>query len=170
MTEKKNIELYCVRADFGTYTQHFLDGGYVGIGWLPEKDLSDIQNRDELYPIYKAAYPKHTSNVVIGQQVGQIARFLLELNTDDYVITPAQNTEFIYYGTIEPDSYYFVTEDDGCRYKHRKKVKWHKEPIQRSQFSVPFQNTIRSSLTVFNISHKKNFFTTIGKPHLVPER
>lgn len=169
MTDKKNIELYCVRAEFGTYTQHFLEGGYVAIGWLPENDLSNIKSRDELYPLYKAAHPKDTSNVVIGQQVGQIARFLLEINTGDYVITPAQNTEFIYYGIVQEDAYYFADNSDGCPYLHRKKVKWHKEPIQRSQFSVPFQNTIRSSLTVFYISHKKNFFTTIGKPQLVPE-
>ena len=169
MADKKNIELYCVRAEFGPYTPHFLDGGYVAIGWLPENDLSNIKSRDELYPLYKTAYPKDTSNVVIGQQVGQIARFLLEINTGDYVITPAQNTEFIYYGIVQEDAYYFADNSDGGHYLHRKKVKWHKEPIQRSQFSVPFQKTIRSSLTVFYISHKKNFFTTIGKPQLVPE-
>lgn len=169
MTGKRNIELYCVRAEFGTYTQHFLDGGYIAIGWLPENDLSNIISRDELYPIYKAAHPKDTSNVVIGQQVGQIARFLLEINSADYVITPAQNTEFIYYGIVQENAYCFADSSDGCPYLHRKKVKWHKEPIQRSLFSVPFQNTIRSSLTVFYISHKKNFFTTIGKPQLVPE-
>jgi predicted Mrr-cat superfamily restriction endonuclease len=122
-----------------------------------------------LYPIYRVEHPDDTSNVVIGQQVGQIARFLLEMNSGDYVITPAQNTEFIYYGIVEDDAYFFSDGSDGCPYLHRKKVKWHKEPIQRSQFSVPFQNTIRSSLTVFYISHKKNFFNTIGKPELVPD-
>ena len=165
----ENIGLYCVRADFGTYTKHFFDGGYVAIGWLPENDLSAITSRDELYPLYKTAYPNDTSNVVIGQQVGQIARFLLEMKAGDYVITPALNTEFIYYGVVEATAYHFSLASDGCPYRHRKTVKWHKEPIQRSQFSVPFQNTIRSSLTVFSIDHKKDFFTTIGKSELVPE-
>lgn len=165
----ENIELYCVRAEFGTYTKQFIDGNYVAIGWLPKNDLSNISSREELYPLYKKEYPKDTSNVVIGQQVGQIARFLLEMKTGDFVITPAQDTEFIYYGIVEANAYHFSDGSDGCPYLHRKKVKWHKEPIQRSQFSVPFQNTIRSSLTVFYISHKKNFFTTIGKPELVPD-
>ena len=165
----ENIELYCVRAEFGTYTKQFIDGNYVAIGWLPHNNLSEITSRDELYPLYKKEYPKDTSNVVIGQQVGQIARFLLEIKTGDFVITPAQDTEFIYYGIVEANAYHFSDGADGCPYLHRKKVKWHKEPIQRSQFSVPFQNTIRSSLTVFYISHKKNFFTTIGKPELVPD-
>ena len=144
-----NIELYCVRAEFGTYTKQFIDGGYVAIDWLPNDDLSHITTREELYPLYKKEYPNDKSNVVIGQQVGQIGRFLLEIKEGDYVITPAQNTEFIYYGIVEPDAYFFAENPDDFPYLHRKKVKWNKLPIQRSQFSVPFQNTIRSSLTVF---------------------
>lgn len=162
-----NIDIYCVRAEFGTYTKQFLDGNYVAIGWLIKDDLSAINSRDELYPLYKKEYPNDKSNVVIGQQVGQIARFLLEIKSGDYIITPAQDTEYIYYGII--DSYYYADCNDGCPYPHRRKVIWNKTPIQRSQFSVPFQNTIRSSLTVFTISHKMNFFTTIGKPDLFPE-
>jgi restriction system protein len=164
----ENISIYCVRADFGKYAQQFIDGNYVAIGWLPKDDLSTIKNRDEIYSLYRKEYPDD-SNIVTGQQVGQIARFLLEIKEGDYVITPAQNTEFIYYGIIEKDSYFFANISDGCPFRHRKKVKWNKTPIQRSQFSVPFQNTIRSSLTVFYVNHQKNFFTTIGKSQLIPE-
>src|SRR5574344_1412769 len=101
----ENIEIYCVRAEFGTYTKHFLEGNYVAIGWLPNYDLSEIISREELYPLYKKEYPKDISNVVIGQQVGQIARFLLEMKAGDFVITPAQDTEFIYYGIIKENAY-----------------------------------------------------------------
>lgn len=164
----KTKNLFCVRAEFGTFTQAFLDDGYVAIGWLPSDDLKDVTNREGLYPLYKKEYPKDTSNVVVGQQVGQISRFMHGIKAGDYVITPAQNTEFIYYGVID-GGYYFESKKDGCPYPHRKRVKWNKTPIQRSQFSVPFQNTIRSSLTVFSISHVKNFFSVIGKPEFVPE-
>ena len=150
--QNKTKNLFCVRAEFGTFAQSFLDGGYVAIGWLPSDDLKDVTNREGLYPLYKKEYPKDISNIVIGQQVGQISRFMHEIQAGDYVITPAQNTDFIYHGVIE-GGYYFESKKDGCPYPHRKQVKWNKTPIQRSQFSVPFQNTIRSSLTVFCISH-----------------
>jgi restriction system protein len=164
-------ELYCVRAEFGKYTEHFLKGNYVAIGWLSETNLSNIKNREELYPIYKVEHPNDTSNVVIGQQVGQIARFLLEIKSGDYVITPSSDTDYIYYGVVEDDpSYFFSDGFDGCPFLHRRKIKWNKTPIQRSAFSVPFQNTIRSSLTVFYISHKKNFFETIGMKELIPAK
>jgi len=166
---RENISIYCVRADFGKYAEQFISGGYVAIGWLPKDDLSGVTSREEIYSLYKEEYPNDTSNIVIGQQVGQIARFLLEIRSGDYVVTPAQNTEFIYYGVVEENAYFFADGSDGCPFLHRKRVKWHKTPIQRSQFSVPFQNTIRSSLTVFSINHPKNFFTTIDQSQLIPE-
>lgn len=160
--------LYCVRAEFGRYTEHFLKGNYIAIGWLPSTDLKSIHNREEIYPLYKQQYPTDTSNVVIGQQVGQIARFLLEIQEGDYVITPSSNTELFYYGVVEPNpSYFFATPADGCPFLHRRRIKWNAKPVQRSIFSVPFQNTIRSSLTVFLITHKNNFFETVGLKSLV---
>ena len=42
--------------------------------------------------------------------------------------------------------------------------------MARTSFSVPFQNTIRSSLTVFKVSQVQNFFTVIGKEELAPQR
>ena len=160
--------VYCVRAEFGTYTKHFLEGGYVAIGWIANTDLSQISTRDELYPLYKTEHPDDKSNIVIGQQVGQIARFLLEMKAGDYVITPAADTELLHYGEIVPaPSYFYAKPDDGCPYRHRRHVKWKSDSLKRSSFSVPFQNTIRSSLTVFAISQRDEFFTTIGRKDLV---
>jgi len=159
--------VWCVRADFGTYTKQFVEGGYVAIGWLSKVDLSGIRSRDELYPLYRQARPEDTSNIVIGQQVGQIARFLLEILPGDYVITPAADTEWLHYGQVEPDpSYFYTTADDGCPYRHRRRVAWAKEWLKRGDFSVPFQNTIRSSLTVFAVSQRDEFLLAVGRTDL----
>jgi restriction system protein len=159
--------VFCVRAEFGTYTQQFVSGGYVAIGWMANTDLSAITTRDELYPLYKAAHPDDTSNIVIGQQVGQIARFLLEMKPGDYVITPAADTELLHYGRLATDpSYSYATGDDGCPYRHRRRVEWARETLKRSGLSVPFQNTIRSSLTVFAVSQRDEFLAAIGSKDL----
>lgn len=161
------INVWCVRADFGTYTKQFVEGGYVAIGWLSKVDLSGIRSRDELYPLYRQARPEDTSNIVIGQQVGQIARFLLEIQPDDYVITPAADTEWLHYGQIKSDpSYFYETANDGCPYRHRRRVAWAKERLKRGDFSVPFQNTIRSSLTVFSVSQRDEFLLAVGRTDL----
>lgn len=161
--------VWCVRAEFGTYTRHFVNGGYVAIGWLGKTALGGITSREDLYPLYKAAYPDDTSNIVIGQQVGQIARFLLEMKVGDHVITPAADTELLHYGRIAPDpSYEYAAGDDGCPYRHRRRVEWAAQTLKRSAFSVPFQNTIRSSLTVFAVSQRDEFLTAIGQGNLIP--
>lgn len=161
-------EVYCVRADFGTYTEHFLKGGYAAIGWLHRSDLSGVKSKEALYPLYKKEHPEDTSNIVIGQQVGQISRFLFDIRPGDYVVTPAADTQWLHYGIMEDDpSYYFDAGSDGCRFNHRRRVKWSKERINRTVFSVPLQNTLRSSLTVFYVSQKDEFFAAIGKQGLV---
>lgn len=161
-------EVWCVRAEYGKYTEAFVKGGYVAIGWFPETDLSDIKSRDELYPLYKEEYPKDTSNIVIGQQVGQIARFLLEIKPGDYVITPDSNTELLRYGVVGPfPSYFFADGNDDCPFRHRRHVEWSDSALRRFDLSVPLQNTLRSSLTVFYVYQRDEFFSAIGKKELV---
>lgn len=158
-----------VRSNYGQFTPHFLNGGYAAIGWLEDTDLSNIVSRDELKPIYKKYYPNDTSNVVIGQQVGQISRFLHELQAGDYILTQSVNSDHMHYGIVEGDYYHAKDSQDGCPFLHRKKVEW-KEEVPRNIFSVPFQNTIRSSLTVFYVSQHEDFFNVIGKPELAPAK
>ena len=159
--------VWCVRAEFGTYAKQFVANGYVAIGWISNNDLSRVKAREDLYPLYKAEHPSDTSNIVIGQQVGQIARFLLEIQAGDYVITPAADTEWLHYGKLAPDpSYLYAEGNDGCPYRHRRRVAWAEGRLKRGDFSVPFQNTIRSSLTVFGISQRDEFLGAIGETAL----
>lgn len=156
----KNI--WCVRADYGTYTNQFVNGGYVAVGYGLSSSLANVTTREELTTLYKAAHPDETSNLVVGQQVGQVARFLLDMKEGDYVVTPAADTEWLHYGRVTNKGYWFDEgKSDGCPYPHRKGIEWHKEKLSRSAFSVPFQNTIRSSLTVFAISQQDEFLTVI---------
>ncbi len=157
--------VWCVRAENGQFAKEFVEGGYIGIGWLRNFDISQVRTREELYPIYKQAHPNDTSKLVIGQQVGQIARFLLEIKAGDYVITPAADSEKLRYGVVSDDpSYYFEPHPaDGCPYTQRRKIAWAKKTLSRGEFSVPFQNTIRSSLTVFYVSRQEEFLTAVGE-------
>ena len=163
--------MWVVRADFGRFTNHFISKGFVGIGWLPDDDLTQVTNREQIRALYTSRYPKDTSNVVIGQQVGQIARFALEIQPGDYVITPAAQNERLQYGVVSAGpSYFYHAGDDGCHYRHRRKVDWNDVTIARSDFSVPFQNTIRSSLTIFSVSQIEEFLTKVGREDLVSQK
>lgn len=154
---------WCVRANYGTHTQAFRAQGCVAIGWMPDTDLSAVESRAALTPLYRAAYPKDTSPVVVGQQVGQIARFLLEMKAGDLVITPDANTELLWHGVIAPDpSYRYAPGDTALPFAHRRLVQWSLLPIQRGGLSVPLQNTMRSSLTVFGITPADEILRVCG--------
>lgn len=49
--------IWCVRADSGQFTRHFLRGGYAGIGWSEiAQDLGRVASREDLYPLVRASY------------------------------------------------------------------------------------------------------------------
>lgn len=154
---------WCVRADGGIFAHAFRDLGCIAIGFAPVPDLSEVQSREDIYPLYRAARPEDKSPVVIGQQVGQIARFLLDIQAGDVVITPDANTDLLWHGIVAPDpSYAYVPGDPVMRYAHRRKVRWASEPLLRSNLSVPLQNTLRSSLSVFAISPAEEVLRACG--------
>ena len=151
--------VWCVRAEYGTYAPAFFDGGYVAIGWFNE-DLSGDTTRELIAARYRAAYPTD-SNIVVGQQTGQIARFLLEIAEGDLVITPSANTERLHCGRVV-GGYEFQPNDPACPYPHRRRVEWFKAPVLRSSLSVPLQNSLRSSLTVFNLAQADEILVAVG--------
>ncbi|KFL28879.1 hypothetical protein JP74_00480 [Devosia sp. 17-2-E-8] len=156
--------VWCVRADGGTFAQNFVRDAFAGLGWDALPDLSSVTSRDDLYPLYRAAYPQDDSNIVVGQQVGQVARFLFEMKAGDTVITPDQNTELLHHGVVEPDpSYFYLPNDPACRYPHRRRVTWSRQPLRRSELSVPLQNTLKSSLTVFGVSQVDEVLQLTGR-------
>jgi restriction system protein len=164
-------DLYCVRADSGTFTEHFVRGGYAGIGWEEiDRDLSGIRSKDELYPLVRQAFPEQRYQVVIGNYVGQIARFLLDIKASDFVVTPAAESEWLHFGVVGTDpSYYFDPATDGCRYRHRRRVTWDPRRLRRTELSVPFQNSMRSMLTVFTVPHTEEFLQAIGAASATPK-
>lgn len=155
--------VYIVRAQFGTYTEHFLKGEYVGMGWLPKVNLSGIRSPSEIYPIFEKEYPDEKNQLAIRQKVEQIARFLLEIRGGDIVMTPSNGTEQMHYGQVRTSpSYFYYTDYDGCPFRHRRYVRWSEDVILQEDFSTPFQHTIRSPLAIFRVSKKKNYLKMDG--------
>jgi len=156
--------VWCVRADWGTYTAAFRQGGFVAVRWNEIGDLSQVAGREGLYPLYRAAFP-NDSAIVTGQQVGQIARLRFEMQPSDIVITPDANTELLWCGRLGSNPIYsFVTDDTSCPYAHRRPVNWSSSPLKRSGLSVPLQNTLRSSLTVYGVSQVDEILLALGEP------
>lgn len=155
-------KVFCVRAEFGKYSRAFLDGGYIAIGWLPKHDLTNISDEESLRELYTSVHPSD-SPLSVGQNVGQIARFLFEIETGDIVVTPMFESERLAIGRVTGE-YYYAPNDKACPFPHRKPVEWHREHVLRSALSIPLQNTLRSLLTVYRVSRGDELARAAGLP------
>ena len=154
--------VWVVRSEYGKYTDHFIEGGYVGGGWLPEDDLSEIKNRSEIEDIYRQRHPEQ-SNSVVGSYVGQTAIFLLDIQAGDYVITPPSDTKWLRFCKVKDGSYYYSKNDsDGCPFPHRRRVEWDERLLRRSEFSIPFRHSLRAAKTAFRVRRDQEFLAKIG--------
>ena len=159
---------YCVRADGGIYADAFRSGGYAAIGWEEIGDLSSIE-RDDLVALsaaYDAAYP-NDGRSRRGMNIGQIRRFLWEIEPGDVVVTPMKESRYLLVGVAGERYYHEATPD--CPYPHRREVEWLDEPVLRSSFSVPIQNVLRASQTVFGVKPPDELLRVVGMEVHVPE-
>lgn len=156
--------VWVIRADGGMWTDHFLKGGYVGGGWLNGSDLSDVKDRSTLDDLYQKSEPLRSPKSR-GSYVGQVSVFLLDMQPGDYVITPAADSRWMFYGELEDKPYYFVRNDaDGCYFAHRRPVKWNTKPLDRSNLLVRFRSTMQmTAKTAFRLNHENEFFVGIGR-------
>lgn len=154
--------VWVIRGNFGQYTDAFLRGGYCGIGWLTEHDLTHNPQKDELATYFRAANPEGNSASVVGTQVGQIFRFIAEVKIGDTVIVPAGDSKQLFYGRVTSGVIDTPQSSDGCPYRHRRTVEWAASSLIRQELSIPLQNTLRATLTVFSVAQKEEFYTKIG--------
>ena len=160
--------VYCVRGAGGKYADAFKKGGYVAIRWLNDWDLGEISrdNIELLYNWYREAYPGDV-DMRRAINVGQMVRFLFDVHERDIVLTPSEQREKIYAGTVIGPYYHEVTDD--CPYAHRRRIEWRPEPLLRSAFSVPLQNTLGALATVYNVRHASEVLEALGYPVEEPQ-
>lgn len=156
------MAVYVVRAEYGKYTNAFKVGGFCGIGWMPDEKLEKTTDKETLLELFKTAHPEDTQvkmRAVVN--IGQILRFISEISIGDYIITPYESgNPMLLIGKIVGDVYQEKTAD--FPYVHRRKVDWLPKELDRKEFSIPLQNTLKSSLTCFSVRQESEILEKIG--------
>ena len=142
------MSLWLVRAGrHGEQEQGALEHSVVTIGWNEFSDLFNIKTRDELAELYArinpAAKKMQTANVV-----GQIWRFVREIQKDDLVALPLKTQSAIAIGKVVGDYEYKELTNN---IKHIRRVKWLKT-IPRSAFDQDILYSLGAFMTVCQIS------------------
>ena len=153
--------VWVIRSHYGKYAGHFVDGCYVGAGWLRENDLSKVKTKDELTAIYRQGHPDQSPQEA-GSIVGQL-RLFLGMEVGDYVITPCSDSQWLYYGRVADLPYYYTANDiDGCPFPHRRAVGWSRRRINLSEFSQELQGALKfTQKTAFRVKRSEEFISKV---------
>ena len=155
--------VWCVHADKGLHTHHFVSGGYFGYGggW---PDMSACRNREDIRVNLAPVFPSDTSPQRLGQYVGMMASFLWDIQAGDWVITPESDRNKLRYGKVASEDYrYEPGAPDGCPYTMRRNIAWANEPLIRDSLPMPLQYTLRAQRSVFKIRAREDFLAAIGQ-------
>ena len=159
--------IWMVSAEYGRYTEHFVNGGYAAVGWLGQEDLTSTYSREEIFERFREAHPDQTANQV-GANAGQLAKFILNVQSRDYIMTRcAPPTREYRYGVVEDKPlYYAPNHPDGCPFPHRRKVKWYENTIIKENLSNRFQRNLSAAKTLFEVRYMEEFLVAIGEKTL----
>lgn len=133
----------------GEQEQRAIDNGFVTIAWNELPNLSSIDSKKELKNLYKNIYPNAKKNAM-ANEVGQIWRFMKEIEEGDYVALPSKFQSTIAIGEIK--GAYEFSNDFGDDIKHIRKVKWIKTDIPRTDFEQDLLYSFGAFMTVCQIS------------------
>jgi|GEM_PF-959861 hypothetical protein len=124
---------------------------HICIGWSVIGDLSSVSTKEELADIFAKEWPEAKSRAQ-GQNVGQVWRFVNDMQIGDYVVFADGNVFHI--GKIESDYYYddSIGDDQSSDYKNSRKVVWLKKNIQRSEISDSLHHSLMTAMSVWTMN------------------
>lgn len=138
----------------GMYAEECLQGGYVGVDFDINRDLSmDLDASEEwkdfnkrMIPVYLEVRPEKTTTAA-GLACGNLFTVCKGLKNGDIVLCPNGKGYYLV-GEIAGDYYYVA----GSNLPHRRPVSWYQKTIKRSDMSTGLQNSTGSILTSCDIT------------------
>lgn len=127
---------------------------HVCIGWSDLGDLSEVSSKEELAYLYDEHFDKNPRGK--GQDVGQVWRFLNDMQIGDYVIF-AENSVF-HIGRVESNYYYDNTDnpEQSADYKNNRTVRWLKKNISRNILSSNLHKSLMTAMSIFSLNDYKS--------------
>lgn len=127
---------------------------HVCIGWSSLGNLETISDKDGLSKLYDEHFEKN--NRGRGQDIGQIWRFLNDVQVGDYIIF-AESSVF-HIGQVESDYYYDDSDNpnQSADYTNNRKVRWIKKNISRSVLSANLHNSLKTAMSIWALNDYKS--------------
>jgi restriction system protein len=124
--------------------------GFISIGWTEMGDLSAIgYDKDGMKAKVAAAYPDTKPGAIPGT-AGTLLTFAFRMKPGDLVVYPYKPDSTLNFGRIESDYYY---ESGAPLHRNRRRVKWLRTGVPRTNFSKTARYEVGSAVTVFRVRH-----------------
>ena len=133
------MNVWVIRADFGVFTPHFLTGGYVALGGIPNHNLSAIKSRGRVVSDLPTGASGRQKQYRRRSASGSVCAVSAGNQTGRLCNHAAQRHGMAALCKVAADPYYFFEENDGCPYQHRRKIKWAERRVKRAEFSFHFR-------------------------------
>jgi restriction system protein len=141
------MSLWVVRAGrHGDQEETAIKEHLVCHAWNELPDYSAYRTKDELRPVYAAAYPRDSEKQVISR-LGQVWRFAHEIQKGDLVALPLKTASAFAFGRISGEYQYRKVAPNVM---HIRSVEWNKT-VARSIFPKDILFSMNSALTVFKV-------------------
>lgn len=143
-----NSNMWKVTAGQGNaYVDDFLEKELVAIGWFELGPIESGASRDEIAALYRENHPQKTKQQIISG-VGQIYRFLNEMQEGDEVITYDADKRRYYLGVVASSPQWQEGLVEGL--PRIRKVEWSRQ-VSRDRLSVNARNTLGAIMAFFNV-------------------
>lgn len=140
--------LWMIRAGEGAkWIEEFLQHGVVAIGWRQMGPIDPGVARDEISRIAVATWPEANKHR-IASGVGQVYRFLNELQKGDAVVSYDPSRRIYHVGIIEGDPEYKPELIEGL--PRIRAVRWFAE-VPRDKLTVSTRNSLGAISTLFQL-------------------
>lgn len=128
---------------------------HICIGWSGMGDLSSVSSKEELGVKYDATWPGEKVRKK-GQDIGQVWRFIKEMQIGDYVVF--SNGDTCHIGHITSNYRFDDTPNPNQDpdYANFRDVEWLKTNIPKSDLSEAFQNSLGAAMSVWTLNDYKS--------------
>jgi restriction system protein len=158
-------KMYMVRAgEKASHYNEFRSKNIIGIGWNELGNLNQIRSLNEIRDLMEKIYPNDKKQK-LSNNIGQIKKFLLDMEIDDYVLTYNSEAREYSIGKIISDYKY----EENFDYKNIRDVSW-ENTFPRDLLTDTSKYSLGGLATVFEISDdvKKEIFEIINNKDIAP--
>jgi predicted Mrr-cat superfamily restriction endonuclease len=107
-------KMYMVRAgEKASHYNEFRSKNIIGIGWNELGNLNQIRSLNEIRDLMEKIYPNDKKQK-LSNNIGQIKKFLLDMEIDDYVLTYNSEAREYSIGKIISDYKIFIGWIGNC--------------------------------------------------------